>query len=450
MKNNKINYSTFEVLTLIKPLWYFHLINDNYRLLQNVDDSIKLDKNYESNDSAKLEMYFVLLMNGFIPKKSDVGFKSTLKLNHQPSIIDEFRFIRKNFNVAWSLIYLFYCVFILRKPFVGIYSFLKNLKVKRIPITSNLIGEIQISNNDGLSIINNDVHVRVIIPTYNRYNYLHDLLKDLENQNYSNFSVTVVDQSNPFEESFYDKFNLKINLIRQDIPALWHARNIAIQESNEEIIALLDDDSRIKPDWLKKHLQCLDYYDADVSAGISISTHGSKTPENYFIYRLADQLDTGNVVLYRYVFKSCGLFDERYEGMRKGDAEYGLRIYKNGLLSISNPASQRIHLKVKQGGLRQMGSWDSLRPTSILKPRPIPSVLYYSRTYFGKQNSLKYLFTHIPFSLTTYKSKGNKLSILISLMVFIILFPFVAYQVICSWKLSSVMLKEGSKIPQIV
>ena len=31
-------------------------------------------------------------------------------------------------------------------------------------------------------------------------------------------------------------------------------------------------------------------------------------------------------------------------GMRMGDAEFGLRAYRNGIISISNPEACRIHL----------------------------------------------------------------------------------------------------------
>ena len=94
-------------------------------------------------------------------------------------------------------------------------------------------------------------------------------------------SITVIDQSSPFKVNFYDKYDLNIKVIRQEEPRLWSARNKAIIESDETIIALLDDDSRLDQNWITKHLQCLDYYDADISAGVSISMKGGKVPENY-------------------------------------------------------------------------------------------------------------------------------------------------------------------------
>ena len=131
-----------------------------------------------------------------------------------------------------------------------------------------------------------------------------------------------------------------------------------------------------------KHLNCLEYFNSEISAGVSLSKLGAKIPFNYKFYRISDQLDTGNVVLNRNVFKIVGLFDEQFEGMRMGDAEFGLRAYRNGIISISNPEAYRIHLKSNEGGLRKLGSWDAFRPTSFFKPRPIPSVLYYARKFW--------------------------------------------------------------------
>jgi len=131
-----------------------------------------------------------------------------------------------------------------------------------------------------------------------------------------------------------------------------------------------------------------------------------------------------------------------------GDAEFGLRTYIAGFLSISNPDAKRSHLKINKGGLRQMGSWDALRPTKIIHPRPIPSVLYFSRRYFGIKATIKYLLINIPFSLTNYNKKGRPLNLLLSFCLFIIFFPLVMYQIIWSWKISGDMLRAGPKIPK--
>ena len=450
MRTKDTKNNTFDVLTLIKPFWYFHL---NYEVVEETNDFeplFKLDKNYESINSAKLEMKFILLMNGFNCEKEKVRQLTLSSINHRPSTKDEFRFARKHFNIGWSLIYLIYRLVTLKNPLSSILYFFQALMHKYKSNFGLDHGLTTIVDNFKCKLIKNKSHVRIVIPTYNRYECLNALLNDLQKQDYLNFSITVVDQSRPFNESFYEKFNLDIELIHQENPALWNARNKAILNSSEEFIALLDDDSRINSDWISKHLKCLDYYNADVSAGISISSYGSKIPKNYAYYRIADQFDTGNAMLRRYLFQSCGLFDEQYEGMRKGDAEFGIRIFRNGFLSISNPEAKRIHLKFAFGGLRQMGSWDSLRPTNVFDPRPIPSVLYFSRTYFGDKRAVKYLFSSIPFSMTKVRYKSNKFFIVISVLITFIFLPFILVQIVRSWIASTKMLKAGPNIPKIV
>ena len=408
---------------------------------------IELDSKYDSRTSAILESSFLLLMKGWISKKDDEGQLSLADLNYKPDINDEFRFLRKYFSPSWGIVYLLYCIFTLKNPIRVLYGFFRSIRINRQPLFPNPIGATQLPENDGLSLIGQKEGIRVIIPTYNRYDVLHDVMKDLERQDYSYFSVTVVDQSTSYNDTFYNNYNLDIQLIRQENPRLWRARNRAIQASKEDIIALLDDDSRINPDWLRKHLQCLDYFGAEISAGVSISTHGAKVPENYSFYRLSDQLDTGNVVLRRSVFKTCGLFDEQFEGMRMGDGEFGLRAHRAGILSISNPEAKRIHLKVARGGLRQMGSWDALRPTNFINPRPIPSVLYLAKLHFGKSVALRYLLISVPFSLSPYSWKSTLKGNILSLLLFSLFFPVVVFQVLRSWKISNSLFKDGAKLP---
>ena len=414
-----------------------------------INSSIEIDTGFDSRKSAILEASFILLMKGWIPKGDGTGQLSLSDMRFRPSIIDEFRFLRRHFNPAWIIIYFLYCILTFKNPFQVIYGFCKAIRIKQQPLFSNPIGRTTIPEDDEFSLIRQKKSVRIIIPTYNRYDVLDDVLRDLERLDYAYFSVTVVDQSDPYNESFYDKYKLDINLIRQKNPGLWRARNQAILHSTEEIIALIDDDSRISADWLRKHLQCLDFFGAEISAGVSISKVGARVPENYSFYRLSDQLDTGNVVLRRSVFEICGLFDEQFEGLRMGDGEFGLRAHKEGILSISNPEARRYHLKLESGGLRQVGSWDALRPTRFFQPKPIPSVIYLACTHFGKSVAWRYILTSVPFSFSPYSWKSTLRGDMLSLFLFIVLLPLVVFQVSWSWLVASSLIKEGPIINQL-
>ena len=440
----------FACLKFIKPLWYFHLdCGDNviWPDSNHIMPTELLDSDYEDTQSIVSEASYIALMNGYIQRNQDMVYLSREIVNYKHSPYDEFRFLRKFFSPAWSFLYLAYRILTLKSIFKSIIAFIKTFFLKRVDLNNISFCKTSLSQKKPIKFFQNKTKVRILIPTYNRYNVLGNLLEDLENQTFSEFCVTIIDQSENFNKDFYKNFKIHIDLVRQEIPGLWKARNNAIKNTTEKVIALLDDDSRINNDWLIKHLNCLEYFDSEISAGVSLSKMGAKIPFNYKFYRISDQIDTGNVVLKKRVFKIFGLFDEQFEGMRMGDAEFGLRAYRNGVISISNPEAFRVHLKSNQGGLRKIGSWDAFRPTSLLKPRPIPSVLYYARKNFGNYNSLIYLLINLPLSLSKYSKKTENIFTFIILLLFLFIFPIILFQTFISWIISSNILSEGHKIP---
>jgi hypothetical protein len=151
----------------------------------------------------------------------------------------------------------------------------------------------------------------------------------------------------------------------------------------------------------------------------------------------------------RDVFRQIGLFDLQFEKQRQGDGEFGLRSYLHGFKNISNPKAKRIHLKAGYGGLRQMGSWDGFRPKSLFSPRPVPSVLYLARKYFGVEAALYSILIGVPPSLLPYKYKRNNTLMLLSSFFMLPLLPLVGWQVWKSWHLSSIKLKQGSLIEKL-
>jgi GT2 family glycosyltransferase len=173
---------------------------------------------------------------------------------------------------------------------------------------------------------------------------------------------------------------------------------------------------------------------------------GDRVPENYNFFRRSDQLDTGNVMLKKSIFKAIGLFDRQFEKQRMGDGEFGLRAHVNGYLNISNPYAKRLHLKVGSGGLREMGSWDGFRPRKWLDPRPIPSVLYLYRLYFGDKKAKLELLKTVPKSIMPYRFKGNKLLMLLGAVITIFILPIIIFQVNKSWKLATDKIEEGPLI----
>lgn len=440
----------FPFMEYVKPTWYFNLVPlkqpqgywiDYYQLSEQEKACVTLDTSYQSEAASLRDAAFQAWQVGIMHGEDDLLLSGSV-LKESISIRDNYHFIRKYHRRVWAVYILIIRILTFHNPMKELAGFFATGSIQKKHFESNFLYASFCSCPPGKA----QPLVSVIIPTLNRYTYLKDVLYDLEKQDYPSFEVILVDQSTPFDRSFYEAFDLNIQVIYQEEKALWRARNHAISVSKGEYVLLFDDDSRVEPDWISQHLKCIDYFDADISAGVSLSVTGGEIPGNYSFFRWADQLDTGNCMLRRDIFQEIGMFDRQFEKQRMGDAEFGLRCYLNGYRSISNPYAKRIHLKVSSGGLRQMGSWDGFRPKNLLAPRPIPSVLYLYRKYFGTANALFSLLIQIPSSIVPYPFKRSRKMMFLGRCLSLFLFPLISLQVLISWKKASKKLAEGDLI----
>lgn len=431
----------FNSLKYLRPIWYFNLKSKKdwgyFPTLEQIEQLFKPDNQYLSEDGKARDLAFTAFQSGYINRDYPGGIDIWKKVNIPA--VDEYRFIRKNYNSIWVVYVLLLRLITFNNPFKEIIGFFKTINVKRINY-SKIAFQFDEYNTFKSELIESKPLVSIVIPTLNRYTYLKDVLKDLEIQDYRYFEVIVVDQTDPFQESFYHGWNLDLKYWYQPEKALWKARNDAIKSAKGNYILLYDDDSRIDSNWITEHLKVLDFFKADISSGVSLSTIGAEIPEHYSYFRWGDQLDTGNVLLKKSIFEEIGYFDLKFEKQRMGDGEFGLRAYLNGYKNISNPKAKRIHLKVAEGGLRQMGSWDGWRPKKLFGPRPVPSVLYLSRKYFGNEMSLYFILANVLPSYISYKYKKNKYLKIVAILFFPIFLPIIVFQVLKSWKLASQML----------
>jgi glycosyltransferase involved in cell wall biosynthesis len=440
----------FEFLKYIQPLWYYRLAfqNANSLLFNNLFrqsmDKLGDDNRFSSQESRNMDLVYRALQMGFIPS-GDLILNEEISLHTINHRNDNYKFVAKYFGKGKLTYVLLLRLLCLNNPILELIGFVKALKMSKLDIIKN---HIQYENFQTFqsNLIQSNPLVLVVIPTLNRYEYLKDVLKDLENQDYQNFEVIICDQTDVIPKEFYEGWNLNIQLIKQEEKALWLARNTCIKQAKGEYILLFDDDSRVEPNWITNHLKCLDYFNVKVSAGVThtLVGHGLGKKESYF--HLSDVFDTGNSMVHIDVFKQVGLFDRQFEKMRMGDGEFGLRVILDGFLIVSNPHAMRIHLKVETGGLRQIGSWDALRPKSLFAPRPVPSVLYLTRKYFGNTAAKFYLIQNIPFSFIPYKYKKSKVLKLAFLLIIPVLAPLLFVVLIQSWNKSTKMLKQGDKI----
>ena len=435
----------FVFLKYLQPTHYFQRFKKNRKSIFPIVDNLpedlliklKPDNNFQSKQATEYDLSWQSVQLGYI------GNVETYSDFKELSVQDNYHFLRKYFNAAWVFYVLVLRLISLHNPLREINGYLKTRKTKRVVEAIPVLYKEW--SNFKANIIIDKPKVSVVIPTLNRYKYLKDVLEDLEQQDYKNFEVIVVDQSSPFQAAFYEDFNLDINLIFQEEKALWLARNTAIKNAKGLLIALSEDDVRIKPDWISSHLKCLEFFKAQVSAGVFYPS-GQEIPENRSFFTVASQFATGNAMLYKDVFEKVGLFDRQFEKQRMGDGEFGMRLFLEDIKSVSNPIASCIDIKAGTGGLREMGSWDAFRTASYFAPRPIPSVLYFFRKYFGNKAAKFALLRNVPLSIFPYAFKKNKALLLLGVFCTVLLVPIVCYQVYKSWRLASKKINEGPLI----
>ena len=439
----------FKFSQYIQPIHYFQLARrDESSIYPKIEKlpkvilaQLEADVGFESQEAVAYDLAWQAIKRGY------VGEAETYTNFEVLPVVDEYRFVKKYFHPVWVHYVLLLRLFSFKNPFKELRGWRKSRKVKRVSFLDHPI-EHPAWTGFRSKLVADEPLVSVVIPTLNRYHYMVDILKDFEKQTYANFEIVVVDQSDPFQEEIYDAYKLNINLVHQKEPALWLARNTAVRVAKGNIIMLSEDDVRIDSDWIESHLKCLDFFDAKISAGVFFP-EGSSIPKDRSFFTVASQFATGNAALYRDVFREIGLFDRQFERQRMGDGEFGLRAYVHGIKSISTPYACCIDVKAPSGGLRQMGSWDAFRPKKWFSPRPIPSVLYLFRNYFGTKRAYLALLKTIPPSIIPYKFKKNRKLMLLGIFISIFLLPIICIQVMISWRKASKKINEGALISEL-
>ena len=445
----------FSFIRYTQPGWLFNIRPSNdisfsscyYHpdYLPATDEAtLLMDDSFETETARFADLGYQLWNKGNLTWCS-TDAKAKIESMSPPSLKDEYTFLFKYWGKAWATYALIRRMISFSNPVKELRAYTKAASKKRIlPYAHPMQREDY--NSFESTLLQSEPLVAVIIPTLNRYVYLQDVLHDLEKQDYGNFEVIIVDQSAPFQEEFYKQFNLRFTIIYQKERLLWTARNNAVRATKADYLLFFDDDSRVEKDWITQHITCVDYFNCDISAGVSLAKVGMKIPANYNFFRWADQFDSGNALVKRSLFTSIGLFDEQFNKQRMGDGEFGIRAYLNGYRSISNPLAARIHLQVSDGGLREMGSWDGFRPKKWFAPKPIPSVVFLYKKYYPAKLYRNVVLLGIMLSNVAYKSKGNNKMLVLSIVLTVIKSPLLLIQFLRARNIANEMLRKDNGI----
>jgi glycosyltransferase involved in cell wall biosynthesis len=179
--------------------------------------------------------------------------------------------------------------------------------------------------------------VSVIIPTYNRAEFLRSAIKSALRQTFTDFEIIVsddksTDHTREVVRSFKDR-RIKY-LLNEGNKGPSATRNTAILASKGEYIAFLDDDDEWLPDKLQRQVEILDKSQANIcgvysnrliidkTTGKVISDNpGTDRLTGNLLYQLAvkSPIHTTTVLIRRKCLDEVGLFDETISYMEDRD-----------------------------------------------------------------------------------------------------------------------------------
>lgn len=127
--------------------------------------------------------------------------------------------------------------------------------------------------------------VSVIIPTYNRFNYVLNTIQSIKNQTYKNIEIIVVNDNSTQEEYYTHTWNdVKIIHLQRNTRQMFgyacagYVRSIGMKNCNGNYIAFCDDDDIWFPSKIEKQLSLMKEYNCELSCTDGLIGNGIYNP----------------------------------------------------------------------------------------------------------------------------------------------------------------------------
>ena len=228
--------------------------------------------------------------------------------------------------------------------------------------------------------VNQEILVSVVIPTYNRPVYLKRCIDSVINQTYKNIEIIVVDDNNPTTDARRET-ELVMNAYEgiDNITYLKHdhnkngsaARNTGWRHSHGKYITFIDDDDVIACTKIEKQMDCLEHLDSSWGACYTgyrlFKEHGDpqisseKRFGDCYVAALMRTMFMGsgsNLFLRKSVVDEINGYDETF--IRNQDIEFLVRVLENHKLAYVD----EVLLTIYQEGERPNRSFEQLESIS--------------------------------------------------------------------------------------
>ena len=179
--------------------------------------------------------------------------------------------------------------------------------------------------------------VSVLIPTWNREEYLGEAIESVLNQTYQDFEIIVVDDGSTDGTAELVKHYERVRYVWQPHSGISAARNLALEKAQGELIAWLDSDDLYVPmklikqvDYMDKHPECCLVFCLPVS--FSKIDYNRMTKRQQKIMDMNNKIYAGcfpTACIRRSLFDRFGAFDLKYSYAE--DTEWIARICAAGV-----------------------------------------------------------------------------------------------------------------------
>ncbi len=402
---------------------------------------------FEGLDAASLELGHRMITHGVLVRHAPDLIPGAFQiLQPEISLEDEIRFIAARYGSVWAQWAVFRAVLnrktALRSGWKGLRKISPSNSFKGSPYRTKVDeGEQEIYG----------ATVSVVIPTLNRYQYLHRLLMQIRNQTVKPLEILVIDQTESERRDhslMSDYKDLPLQVFYRDEAGQCSARNAALQIASGEYILFLDDDSEIPEDLIENHLKSLHFFRADASSGVAEETGAGPIPENFRLIRASDVFPTNNTMIHNSVLQRSGLFDLAYDRGQRADGDLGMRVYLSGALMVLNPGIQILHHHAPQGGLRTHNArkitYASSRSSLWQRQLPSATEIYLAQRYFSPEVLREMLWLRVAGTFRSLNSFPERIA---KCFISGILLPHTLFKVRQRIKEAAAMAKRFPVIP---
>ena len=390
-------------------------------LLEKKVFKLVLLANYSNSlDIISLDFGYKALKSGVFTRYSTELTKTLNEIdNLQINLKEELQFIQQNFDTKalyWTYLNNFFKV----SPFTFYkinkerkHSFLKTFDQN---LKKNILKD-------------KDLSVSVVIATLERYSFLIAELIELRKLEIPLKEIIIIDQTPEEKRSieFLKGFDdLPIVYLESEVIGQCTARNLGIKHATSKFIWFLDDDMEDIPvNYLRKHLETIYSFKADISCGIPDEIGTKYIDRSESKIEVSDGFPTNDVLVKRNLIDEVGGFDVKMDQKQSEDQEIGLRCVKKGALSVKNNQLRIIHLRAPRGGLRNHNvrkiTFSSSRNNLFQRRYFHESEIYLNLKHFSKTKTVKSILLNLR---GTFVIRGSFFKKVLKIIVSTLFLPY--------------------------